>query len=69
VKHMGVNGNAACGASFLLAHNTTQDIMQSDCLACLFNIWGQMLHQVDAIANRIKDVATAPRVINVNGEG
>jgi hypothetical protein len=69
VKHLGVNGSAACGASFLLAHNTTQDMMQCDCIHCLFNVWGQMLHQVDVIANRLREVATAPKVINVNGEG
>ena len=70
MKHLGNAGMAACGESYLLNADTTQDVLQTTCLRCLFIVWGNMIAQLDTVAARVKHVVEqgAVRVINVEGK-
>lgn len=72
-KHMGNNGAALCGESHLLAYNTTVNVLESDCMECLFTMQGMLLHQFDQVTNHmrnvIRDKLSKPTVVNVNNGG
>lgn len=59
--HLGDRGVASCGESHLLAHNTTNDVLQCDCLKCITSVLGVLLHQADLVANRLRIVAEQMR--------
>jgi hypothetical protein len=55
--HIGSHGASACGASYLLDHDTTTEVLHSNCLKCITVVLGQMLAQADVMANQLRSVA------------